>query len=141
VNKNGSIIIIEDDKDDQLLLEVIYKKLSYKNELVFLENGEIAIEYLCTMKKVPFLIISDINMPKLNGIELRARVKQNEEVNIRCIPYVLLSTTTSKEYMDNAYLLGIQGYFKKPSNPEDFEQMLKCVIDYWKISYSPGMYI
>jgi DNA-binding NarL/FixJ family response regulator len=81
------------------------------------------------MKKIPFLIISDINVPKLNGIELRARVKQNEAVNIRCIPYVLLSTTASKEYIDNAYLLGIQGYFKKPPNPDDFEEILRCVID------------
>ena len=141
VNKNGPIIIIEDDKDDQLLIEMIYEKLNYKNELVFLENGEVAIAYLMQMKKIPFLIISDINMPKLNGIELRERVKENTVINIKCIPYIFLSTTASKDMNDNAFILGIQGYFKKPFHPDEMEEMLKTIIEYWKKSHAPGMYM
>ncbi len=73
------------------------------------------------MKEIPFLIISDVNMPRLNGIELRAKVQQNELINIKCIPYILLSTTASKSFVDNAYLIGIQGYFKKPSSSDAVE--------------------
>jgi CheY-like chemotaxis protein len=141
VNKNGPIIIIEDDADDRLLIELTYEKLDYKNELVFLEDGEIAINYLMNMKRIPFLIISDINLPKINGIELRARVKENEAINIKCVPYVLFSTTATKDYIDDAYSLGIQGYFKKTSDPNEVALILENVIRYWKCSYAPGMYL
>ena len=141
MNKNGPILIIEDDIDDQKFIENIYKRLDYLNELVFLDNGEIAIDYLMQMKKIPFLIISDLNMPKINGIELRARVKQNEAINIKCVPYLIFSTTVAKNFIDDAYTLGIQGYFKKPINPDDLTAILKNIIDYWKMSYAPGMYM
>jgi len=141
VNKNGPIIIIEDDLDDQRFLQMTYKKMDFENELVFLDNGELAIEYLIQMTSIPFLIISDLNMPKLNGIELRARVKQNTAINIKCVPYIIFSTTASKLYIDDAYLLGIQGYFKKPSSASELFEILKKIIEYWKLSYAPGMYL
>jgi CheY-like chemotaxis protein len=141
MNKNGPILIIEDDMDDQMLIEMAYSKMGYKNELVFLANGEEAIEYLIGMKKIPFIIISDINMPKVNGLELRERVKHNEMINIKCVPYILLSTTASKTYIEDAYILGIQGYFKKPSSSDQLEVILRQVIEYWKLSYAPGMYL
>ena len=141
MNKNGPIIIIEDDMDDQVLIRLVYENLNYTNELVFIENGELAIEYLNQMKTVPFIILSDVNMPRINGIELRERVLQNEVINIKCVPYIILSTTASKHFVDNAYSLGIQGYFKKPSDPGELSAILKNIIEYWKISYAPGMYI
>jgi CheY-like chemotaxis protein len=141
VNKNGPILIIEDDVDDQHFIEDSYRKLNYQNELVFLDNGEIAITYLMQMTRIPFLIISDLNMPKINGIELRARVKENDAINIKCVPYVIFSTTVARNFIDDAYTLGIQGYFKKPNNPDDLMGILKHIIDYWKISYTPGMYM
>ena len=141
MNKNGPILIIEDDEDDQLLIQMVYDKLGYPNELIFLQNGEIAIDYLNKMTKIPFIIISDVNMPRVNGIELRAMVKANAAINIKCVPYILLSTTASKNFIDDAYLLGVQGYFKKPSNSDDLQAILKHIIDYWKLSYAPGMYL
>ena len=141
MNKNAPILIIEDDIDDQKFLQEIFLKLNYLNELVFLNDGEEAIEYLMQMKKVPFLIISDLNMPKINGIELRARVKENAAINIKCVPYILFSTTVAKNYIDDAYTMGIQGYFKKPIDPNELMAILKAIIEYWKYSYAPGMYM
>lgn len=141
MNKNGPILIIEDDIDDQRFIEAVYKKLNYQNELVFLDDGETAIKYLMQMERIPFLIISDLNMPKINGIELRTRVKQNSAINIKCVPYIIFSTTVAKNFIDDAYTLGIQGYFKKPVKPDDLMGILKQIIDYWKTSYTPGMYM
>jgi len=141
MNKNGPIIIIEDDVDDQKFIQMVYNKMGYDNEVVFLDSGEMAIEYLIAMKKVPFIIISDLNMPKINGIELRARVQQNVEINIKCVPYIIFSTTIMKNYVTDAYMLGIQGYFKKPMHPGELTAILKTIIDYWKLSYTPGMYM
>ena len=141
MNKNGPILIIEDDIDDQEFLQTTYRKLNYTNELVFLNDGEAAIQYLIQMNSIPFLIISDLNMPKINGIELRARVKENDVINIKCVPYILFSTTVGKNFINDAYLMGIKGYFKKPIDPNELMTTLKNIIEYWKISYSPGMYI
>ncbi len=141
VNKNGPILIIEDDIDDQRFIQINFSKLNYTNELVFLNNGEEAIDYLMQMKKIPFLIISDLNMPRLNGLELRERVKQNEAINIKCVPYIIFSTTVLKTYIDDAYTLGVQGYFKKPANPKELIDILQKIVEYWKLSYSPGMYM
>ncbi len=141
MNKNGPILIIEDDMDDQQFIQSAYQKLNYTNELVFLDSGEEAIQYIMDMKKIPFLIISDLNMPKINGIELRARVRENEAANIKCVPYIILSTTVAKNFIDDAYSIGIQGYFKKPIPQNELMAILKNIIEYWRISYSPGMYL
>lgn len=134
-------MIIEDDVDDQVFIQAAYDKLGYANDLVFLNNGEMAINYLIQMSKIPFLIISDLNMPRINGIELRARVQQNEAIRIKCVPYIIFSTTATKIFIDDAFLLGVQGYFKKPSNSKELQAILKNIVEYWKISYAPGMYM
>ena len=71
MNKSGPIIIIEDDSDDQENLADIFKELNYSNELIFFGDSLLALEYLTDTDIEPFLVMSDINMPKLNGMELR----------------------------------------------------------------------
>ena len=74
MNKSGPIIIIEDDIDDQEILVDIFKELNYRNELVFFADSIKALAYLTDTETEPFLVLSDINMPKLNGMELREKV-------------------------------------------------------------------
>jgi CheY-like chemotaxis protein len=79
MNKGGPIIIIEDDTDDQEMLSEIFSQLDYKNEVIFFGDGEAALEFLVHTEIEPFIIFSDINMPKLNGVELREKVHNNED--------------------------------------------------------------
>ena len=67
MNRNGPVVIIEDDRDDQDLLLEVFTKLNYKNEVIFFIDSEKALEYLNRTDISPFLILSDINMPKLDG--------------------------------------------------------------------------
>ena len=90
MNKNGEIIIIEDDADDRELFAEIFTALKINNEIRFFTNGIDALEYLEKPEIEPFLILSDINMPKLNGFELRQRVFTNTELSKKCIPYIFL---------------------------------------------------
>ena len=71
MNKRGPIVIIEDDTDDQEILSDIFKELDYNNKLIFFADSVQALEYLTDTDIEPFLVLSDINMPKLNGMELR----------------------------------------------------------------------
>ena len=67
LNKDGPVIVIEDDADDQDFLSEIFKKLNYNNKVLFFNDGDQALEHINASAELPFLILSDINMPKLNG--------------------------------------------------------------------------
>ncbi|WP_229204113.1 response regulator [Dyadobacter alkalitolerans] len=103
MNKKGPIVIIEDDMDDQDILSEIFKELNYKNELVFFGDGVQALEYLTHIDIEPFLVLSDINMPKLNGMELYEKIHNNEDLRLKSIPYLFFSTSAEQEHVINAY--------------------------------------
>ncbi|MBZ4034231.1 response regulator [Flavobacterium sp. 17A] len=74
MNKKGAIIVIEDDQDDQDIFSEVFKELNYKNEIIFFNDGQEALNHLRGTYDEPFIVFSDINMPKLSGIELRKQV-------------------------------------------------------------------
>ena len=87
MNKNGPVVIIEDDQDDQLILKNVFEKLNYPNELIFFDNGQKALDFLTNTEILPFIILSDINLPLLNGLELRNKIQLDFKLAIKCIPY------------------------------------------------------
>src|SRR4028118_745252 len=95
MNKNGPVIIIEDDEDDQLFLQEVFHKLNYPNEVLFFSDGQKALNYIHESNILPFVILSDINMPKLNGFELRNKLKTDAELQLKCIPYLFFSTAVN----------------------------------------------
>lgn len=103
MNTKGPIIVIEDDADDQEMLAEIFKKLNYENEIRFFFDGFKALDYITTSGVKPFLILSDINMPVLTGFELRDKIQNNEELRLKCIPYLFLTTAASQSAVVEAY--------------------------------------
>ncbi len=79
MNKNGPIIKIEDDADDQDFLKEVFQKLKYPNELIFFFDGQDALVYLNRVDTITFLILSDINLPKLSGFDLSWKLKTDAE--------------------------------------------------------------
>ena len=138
MNKNGKIIFIEDDKDDQDLLADAYMELGYKNELLFFGDGSLALDYLISNPAEPFIVFSDINMPNLNGMELREKIRNNEDLRLKCIPYLFFSTSAEQGYVIEAFSKSIQGFFVKPANFSDLKKLLKVIIDYWEECVSPN---
>jgi len=138
MNKNGDIIIIEDDLDDQLLLEEAFEELGYENNRIYLSDGLVALEYLHNQKPQPFIILSDINLPKLDGLELRRKLKQDAELNLRCIPYLYLTTARNHDMVVDAYSSSAQGFFVKPAEFEEIKETLKTIIEYWKRCAAPN---
>ncbi len=138
MNKNGPIIIIEDDSDDQEILAGIFKKLGYGNTVSFFMDGNKALEFINSTDEQPFLILSDINMPKINGFELREKIFTNERLHTKCIPYLFFTTSASKKAVIDAYAMSVQGFFVKPNTMQDIENTIKKIVEYWKECIAPG---
>lgn len=140
MNKNGPIIVIEDDEEDQEILLEIFDRLPYKNKVVFFTNGNEVIEYINTPGNDPFLILSDINMPNIDGFELRKKVFSNKELQNKCVPYLFFTNGTHKKAVVDAYSMSVQGFFIKPSNLSSLENTLRKIIDYWQECIAPNQF-
>lgn len=127
----GPIVCIEDDDDDQHLMIVALKELQVANEICFFNNGETALEFLKTTSKKPFLILCDINLPIINGIELRKYLNQNEYLRKKSIPFLFVSTIANPTLVQTAYDETVQGYFKKPENYPALREQIRLIIAYW----------
>ena len=140
MNKNGPVIIIEDDEDDKEILEEIFTKLDYNNDIVFFIDGEKALAYITEENVFPFLILSDINMPRLNGMELKKKIQTDEQLQVKCIPYLFFTTSASKKSVIDAYSMSAQGFFIKETSTSELEATIRTIMEYWKRCYSPNQY-
>lgn len=138
MNKNGPVIIIEDDPDDQLLLELVFQKLGYPNKVVYFLDGQQALDYLDKTEEVPFLILSDINMPKLDGFALRDKIHMDAQLKVKCIPYLFFSTAVSQQMVIDAYSLSVQGFFVKQESMDELEKTITVIMEYWKRCAAPN---
>lgn len=138
MNKTGPIIVIEDDADDQAMLSEIFGELNFENEIIYFGEGEAALAYLTVTELEPFIILSDINMPKLNGIELREKIHTNEDLRLKCIPYLFFTTTAEQKHVVDAYSKSVQGFFVKPGSFEKLKYTIRIIIQYWQECESPN---
>lgn len=140
MHKEGPVVVIEDDEDDQLFLSEIFAKLNYKNEIIFFKDGNDALDYLNKTDTNPFLILSDVNMPKINGFELRLKIHTNEQLHLKCIPYLFFTTNANKKSVVDAYSMQVQGFFVKPNNMDKLEDTIKTIMEYWTQCIAPSEY-
>ena len=137
-DKNGPIIIIEDDSDDQELLTEVFQKLNYGNKVIFFSDGEKALDYLNTTTEPPFLILSDINLPKLDGIALRRKLKTDARLSNKCIPYLFFSTAVNQKTVIDAYSQSVQGFFVKQASMVELEKTIRAIMEYWRRCAAPN---
>lgn len=126
------ILIIEDDEDDRDILQEIFRDLGYKNKLVFFSDSTEVVDYLRRPDIQPFIIISDINMPKLGGFELRNIILQEEILMDKDIPYIFISNAQDENSIKQANKLSIQGFIQKGDDYNKYKEKIKNLVDYWK---------
>lgn len=125
------IVIVEDDADDQYFIRTICEKIGVSAELLFFDDGLSALDYLENTASKTFLILCDINMPVMNGIELRRRIQENVNLRRKSIPFVFLSTAARPREVEEAYNLTVQGFFVKASQLSEMEKSLELIFRYW----------
>jgi CheY-like chemotaxis protein len=137
--KKGAIILVDDDPDDHHIIQYVLAELHFQNELIAFTESDDAYEYLSKhLEKQSFIILCDINMPKMNGIELKRKIDNNPELKKKCIPFVYFSTAASPKTIAEAYELNVQGFFIKPYDVKKIKDTIKLVFDYWSECRHPN---
>lgn len=126
------ILFIEDDAIETMKFQRTMSKLETKHTLIEAKNGEEALDYLESGKSLPDIILLDLNMPKMNGIEFLGLLKQHDK--IKYLPTIVLTTSENRDDLLECYKIGIAGYIIKPLKYEDYETKLKTVLEYWNIN-------
>lgn len=138
MSKKGAIILVEDDKDDQQLIKEIIESAGIENDVDIFDNGKEAFDYLVTTTDSPFVIISDINMPVMSGLELRQKINANEYLRRKSIPFIFLTTTANPMAVQEAYEMSVQGFFEKSTQYRQFRTLIKLIYDYWQQCKHPN---
>lgn len=133
---NLPVFIVGDDPDDRSTVEDIWKELNMKNELRFLSSGEQLLNELKS-DLLPFIIISNVNLPKMDGFTLRQKLMEDESISSKSIPFVCWSEKASKDQIQKAYDLSVHGFFIKEANFEEMKNTFKAIIEYWQLSKAP----
>jgi len=136
MHKSKPILLVEDDMVDVMTIKRALGELGISKELVHCRNGEEAIKYLNDeYNKAPSLILLDLNMPKMNGIEF---VKEIKSDNIfKKIPIVVLTTSDNVKDIKESFELSVAGYMIKPSDYTEFVKTVRIIRDYWDLSKFP----
>jgi CheY-like chemotaxis protein len=124
------IIILEDDSEDQEFLKDIFRELDILNPIRFFSSAITALDYFVASAAIPLLIICDINLPNMTGIEFKQEINKNQSVMTRAIPFVFLTTNPDAKLISKAYELNIQGYFLKPPTLIQLKEMIKTIVQF-----------
>jgi len=141
-----NILLVEDDPGDQKLIKRSMLEQRMTNKLYIVSTGEEALEYLKKSKEGnsetpwPELILLDLNMPGMGGMEFLRQIKSNEDFNV--IPVVILTTSDSEQDILESYKLQAAGYVRKPVLLDEFCNIAKDISEYWftlcmRISHRP----
>src|SRR5688572_27345352 len=127
----GPILVIDDDREDQHLVVSALEQLHLRNEILTFEDGGEALHWLLGTKASPFLILCDIKMLRMDGIELREKITKDPHLQKKSIPFVFISGSANERDVERAYELCVQGFFTKPNLNEEWEKMVAMIVNYW----------
>ena len=125
-----SILVIDDDEIQRIKFKKVCKETSLESIIFEAENGKEALTILENERTSFDLIISDLNMPVMNGFEFLIQLKRN--IKFKNIPVVIMSTSKNSEDLKRSYKLGICGYFTKPFEYKEYAKKVITLLDYWK---------
>ena len=128
--KSLSILLIDDDAIERMKFKQVCKNNNFKCHIIEAENGKVALE--CLNSRINFfdIIISDLQMPKMDGLELLKTVRLNG--NYKNIPIIIMSNAQDDSLLKECYKYGVSGYFTKPSSFTKYEKKVKALLEYWK---------
>jgi CheY-like chemotaxis protein len=129
------ILLVEDDDVDRLTVRRAVKKLKIPNKLIMAENGEEALEMLRSMEELPWFILLDINMPRMNGLELLKIMKSDDRLKV--VPIIMLTTSAQDQDRYESFKHSVAGYVIKPVEFDNFVDTIDQIHKYWLMVQTP----
>ena len=126
------ILLIEDDSIEVMKLNRTIKSLQLEHKIIVTKDGEDALKLLNQKNCLPDIILLDLNMPKINGIEF-LKILKNDKV-LKFIPTIVLTTSNNYNDVLECYKIGISGYIIKPLKYEDYVSKIERTLSYWSIN-------
>lgn len=129
MTNNLKVLLIEDDEIEVMKFNRVLSTLGLNHKITKAYNGEEALEILKNKNDIPDIIILDLNMPKINGIEF-LKILKNDKY-LRYIPAIILTTSNNHREILDCYKTGIAGYVLKPLKYEDYVIRVENILKYW----------
>ena len=126
------ILLIEDDMIEVMKLNRAKSSLQLNHRIIEANNGEDALMLLEQKDNLPDIILLDLNMPKINGIEFLKILKADER--LKYIPTIILTTSNNQRDLLECYKIGIAGYVLQPLKYEDYVSKIEKLLAYWSIN-------
>ena len=138
--ENGPILYVGGDPDDRFLVKNALEDIGCTSEVINFNNGYELVDYLRETESRPFLILCDLYIPQITGLELKDLINSDENLKKRSIPFIFLSESVNPKDVDDAYMSLVQGFYVKPSSYEDLKDQLSAICNYWERAVLPGRY-
>jgi len=136
----GPILIVDDDDEDQEFVKMAIEQLQLPNEIMFFDTGQSLIDFLLTTTTKPLVIISDIKLPGMNGLQLRKHINDDPFLKRKAIPFIFFSAAVSQPIINDAFEMTVQGFFEKGKSLEELQENIRLIIGYWRNSKHPSMF-
>jgi len=143
MNSDYDILLVEDSEEDRELATHVLRKEKLSNRIFVAHDGEEALQFVfCTGPFVsrsfdnpPKLILLDLKLPKVNGIEVLRQIKSDPRTQV--IPVVIMTSSSEERDLVNGYHLGANSYIQKPVDFSQFREVVKQVGLYWLVTNQP----
>jgi len=129
------ILLVEDNADDEVLTLRALQKHNLGNEVVVARDGAEALDYLGTAETLPELVLLDLKLPRVDGLEVLKRLRAAERT--RLLPIVILTSSREESDVVTGYRLGANSYVRKPVDFEHFLEAVRQLGLYWLVLNEP----
>lgn len=136
--QTGAVWIIDSDTDDHEMVREVWRELKLPNELVFLCDAQETIDRLDEAPMAPFIILCELNLPKVDGFALREQILAKNSKKSHSVPFIFWSTQASEAQITRAYDLSVHGFFIKESTFDDIKNTFIHILNYWLKSKMPS---
>lgn len=138
IKLKGKIVLVDDDSYEKELLELSLQKRGWDARVEYFDNADDALDHLKQNSDEIFLVISDMNMPKMNGMDFKKAIDSDSKLREKSIPFIFATSTSVRSEITQAFDYRVQGYFRKPDTTEEQADMLDIIIKYWIVSSHPN---
>ncbi|MDX2245666.1 MAG: response regulator [Bacteroidia bacterium] len=135
MNQAKPVLLVEDNPADEKLALLAFRKLGIPYQIEVARDGEEALDYLfgnerkSGSKPYPIIIIMDLRLPKVDGLEILAKIRENPETQM--IPVIVFTTSSDAGDIRNSYLSGANSFISKPVDLDEFDELIEMTMTYW----------